>query len=179
VSRTWEENRHSINQLWPAATFTDEERRLWSDDLSAKDQSILYDAIRNVKRSHDSIYPQLKWVLDEYRSLHRLRAVATKRRDPLADKKTPIVISSEEDKRIAAEFIAWIDEAQPADYRLIYDAIFATDSFNKTSATTAFMLVEYAKRRLLGVEPQISRVTKSGDLEPLAISAPKVEEMAT
>jgi hypothetical protein len=179
MTRTWEDNRAAINQLWPASTFTEEERRLWSDDLSGKDQAILYDAIRNAKRGHDSVYPQLKWVLDEYRELARLRRDALDRKRSPGERKVLITISTDEDRQIAGEFIAWIDEAQPSDYQLIYDAIFATDSFNKTSATTAFRLVEYAKKRLLGIKPQLSRVTRDGGIEPLVMSVPNVEEIVT
>jgi hypothetical protein len=75
MSRTWEQNRTAINQLWPQCQWTDEERRLWSDDLASVDQDVLYDAARNVKRNNDTLYPQLKWFRDEYRSLKRLKDV--------------------------------------------------------------------------------------------------------
>jgi hypothetical protein len=80
--RTWEENKTAINQLWPMAQFTEEERRLWHDDLSGLDQAVLYDAIRNVKRNNESLYPQLKWLRDEYRHLSRLARVLRHRLDP-------------------------------------------------------------------------------------------------
>ena len=75
--RTWEENRSAINQLWPQCQWTDEERRLWKDDLSSLDQAVLYDAVRNVKRTKETLYPQLKWVLEEHRDLMRARKRAS------------------------------------------------------------------------------------------------------
>ena len=174
--KTWDDNKLSINQLWPVATFTDEERRLWSDDLIGLDQDTLYDAIRNVKRSHDSVYPQLKWVLDAYRELSALKRAALKSAKP-KEERVLMSFSEDEDRRIAQEFIGWIDEAQPGDYQTIYDAIFSPDSFDKTSSATASRLVAYAKSRLLGIEPQFSRVTKDGDVAPLSAPLPSKERI--
>ena len=80
--RTWEDNKLAINELWPAYVFTGEERKLWTDDLSHLDQAMLYDAIRNAKRSHETPFPQIKWLTDAYRELNRLRKGATHFKDP-------------------------------------------------------------------------------------------------
>ena len=69
MTRTWEDNCKAINGLWPHCEWTDEQRSLWRDDLSHLDQDVLHEALREVKRTHDSLYPQLPWVIEAYRSI--------------------------------------------------------------------------------------------------------------
>lgn len=80
MTRTWDDNRELINGLWPMAQFTAEEADLWRADLHALDQEALFEAIRQVKRSRDSVYPQLAWVHEAYREI---RAKARAARPPL------------------------------------------------------------------------------------------------
>ena len=166
MNKTWDDNRTAINELWPVAQFTNEEKRLWHDDLSPLDQDILYDAIRNAKRSHDSVYPQLKWILDAYRELNNLRRAAlrlTDKREP----KTKWHITDEQDAEARNSLIEWVDRADPADYREIYDAIFADGTFEQLKSTTALRIICYARRRLLGEEPKFGRIDGFGQVQPV------------
>ena len=76
MSRTWEQNRDTINGLWPMAVWTPEEADLWRADLSGLDHDVLFDALREVKRSRESIYPQLAWVHAAYREIMAARRAA-------------------------------------------------------------------------------------------------------
>lgn len=80
MTRTWDANRELINGLWPMAQFTAEEADLWRADLHGLDQAALFEAIRQVKRSRDSVYPQLAWVHEAYREI---RAKARAARPPV------------------------------------------------------------------------------------------------
>lgn len=175
--KTWDENRAVINQFWPT-DWNPEEMKLMREDLSPLDQDMLYDAIRNAKRKHDTPFVHLKWLLDEYRELSTLKRAAMRTAMP-KEERVLMSFSEDEDGRIAQEFIDWIDEAQPSDYQTIYDAIFTPESFNKTTSKTALRLVAYAKSRLLGIEPQFSRVTKDGDVSVLSAPLPSKERITT
>jgi hypothetical protein len=76
VSRTWDQNRETINDLWPLIELRPEERQLWHDDLSPLDQDVLHEALREVKRSHDSPWPQLAWIHTAYRAIVSARRPA-------------------------------------------------------------------------------------------------------
>jgi len=161
AERTWDDNKVAINQLWPVATYTDEEARLWREDLSGLDQALLYDAIRNVKRQHDSIYPQLKWVLDGYREALALRRAALKS-GPAREPKVVCSWDDAEDNRMARSYVEWIEQASPSDYPAIYDDVFEMDNLRKMRSLTVLKLVMYAKQRLLGVKPLMGRVVNDG-----------------
>lgn len=145
--RTWEENKTAINQLWPQCQWTDEERRLWKDDLSGLDQEVLYDAIRNVKRTKDTLYPQLKWVLEEHRELMRARKrTASKPVDQGV--KLKIDVNDEEDKQLHKDFLAFIDISTPSDFGEVETRVF--DKLSKMHSLTAIKVLKYARMRLLG-----------------------------
>jgi hypothetical protein len=145
--RTWDENKQAINQLWPMAQFTEEERRLWHDDLSGLDQGVLYDAIRNVKRNTESLYPQLKSMRDEYRHLNRL--VQYVNRPTASGEKREIVnIDKEEDKRFRDELRILIESAQPSDFWPTIDVVANKAAEKKIEMATAYGLVRYAIERL-------------------------------
>jgi hypothetical protein len=169
MNRTWDENRQSINQLWPIAQFTEEEKRLWNDDLSGLDQDTLYDAIRNAKRGHDAVYPQLKWILDEYRSLSALRRAALRMNKP-REEKTLWNIDDKRDRETRNELMEWVDRAQPNEYRAIYDAVFEMETFKNLHSVTATRIIAYAKERLLGIKPQFGKVNDDGSVTPLFTS---------
>ena len=146
--RTWDENRTAINQLWPQCQWTDEERRLWKDDLSGLDQAVLYDALRNVKRTKETLYPQLKWVLEEHRDLMRARkrlAVKPVSHDVKLDLSG---IRDEEDKRLHDDFLQLIDLSDPADFDGVQDRVL--DNLPKMHWATANKVLKYARMRLLG-----------------------------
>lgn len=145
--RTWDENKTAINQLWPMAQFTEEERRLWTDDLSGLDQSILYDAIRNVKRNNESLYPQLKWIRDEYRGLHRISQFAAKKTST-GEKREVVSIDSADDKRYRDDLRIAIDMATPSDFDSTVDLIASKAADKKIEMATAYRLVQYAIERL-------------------------------
>jgi hypothetical protein len=172
AERTWDDNKVAINQLWPVATYTDEEARLWREDLSGLDQALLYDAIRNVKRRHDSVYPQLKWVLDGYRELAALRRAALKSTASSKEPKVSYSWDDAEDKRMARAYVDWIDQASPSDYRQIHDDIFEMENFRKMKSPTVTGLICYAKERLLGITTIMGKVVDGGaNIKPLYSSA--------
>lgn len=76
MSRTWDQNRETANDLWPLIELRPEERQLWHDDLSPLDQDVLYEALREVKRSHDSPWPQLARIHAAYRAIVSARRPA-------------------------------------------------------------------------------------------------------
>jgi len=168
AERTWDDNRNVINQLWPVMEFTAEERRLWHDDLHGLDQSMLYDALRNVKRRHESLYPQLKWVLDAYRELSTLRRAAVKASASKVERKISYSWDDATDKRMAREYVEWIDRASPDEYRQIHDDIFEMEHFRKMKSPTVIKLICYAKERLLGIQVVMGQVAAGGaDIKPL------------
>jgi hypothetical protein len=145
--RTWDENRTAINQLWPQCQWTDEERRLWKDDLSSLDQAVLYDALRNVKRTKETLYPQLKWVLDEHRDLMRARKRSASR--PIEHhEKLSLAIRDEEDKKLHDDFLQLIDMSDPADFDGVRDRVL--DNLPKMHSKSAIRVLKYARMRLLG-----------------------------
>lgn len=167
MSRTWEENRTAINELWPVVQFTNEEKRLWTDDLSGLDQETLYDAIRDAKRQHDSVYPQLKWILDAYRELTNLRRAALRLSSGHREKKTKWNIDDKRDREMRNEMMEWVDRANPNEYDAIRDAVFSDEFFPKLHSITAIRILAYAKKRLLGIEPKFGKVNASGDVDPM------------
>jgi hypothetical protein len=161
--RTWEQNKTTINQLWPTCSFTDEEKRLWGDDLGSLDQDTLYDAIRNVKRTRDTQWPQLKWMLDAYRELsHAKRQAKTHSKAP--EPRVGVNVNEDENSRLADDFIAYIESAAPSDYQDIHDRVL--DKLTKMHSRTALRVIMYAKKRLLGEERRFGRVDDNGDITP-------------
>lgn len=148
--RTWEDNKTAINQLWPMAQWSDEERRLWTDDLHGLDQVVLYDAIRNVKRSTESLYPQLKWVRDEYRRLEASRkwSVSSGRGSSQAEPRVPVVIDKASDARVRDELRALIEVTEPADFQSTVNRIADKAAALEIEMSTAFRLVRYLLDRL-------------------------------
>jgi hypothetical protein len=163
--RTWEENRETINDLWPILELRPEERKLWHDDLSGLDQGLLYDALRNVKRSKESPYPQLAWILAAYRELNAARNAITKRSKLEPVERTKIDIDDREDAQLASEFTFAIDHAEPVEFENLRGMIL--DKLPRMKAVTAFRLIQYARRRLLGQEPIAGRVDQAGNVAPL------------
>jgi len=147
--RTWDDNKRAINQLWPKAEFTDEERRLWHDDLSGLNQDVLYDAIRNVKRANDTLYPQLKWFRDEYRHLERLRRFADGRQVKGSDQPREIVdIDPAMDARMAADLRDVIDTLTPSQWQEGVDLIAQKAHDKKIELGTGCKLGHYLNDRL-------------------------------
>lgn len=147
MTRTWDDNRQAINQLWPMNQLTEEERRLWSDDLSRLNQDMLYDALRNVKRNHDSNYPQIKWIRDEYRTLDRLASLKS-RRPASAEAKVPVIIDTDAEARMRDDLKVMIETATPADKDATVDMIADKAGKCEISMATAFRLVRYLLERL-------------------------------
>jgi hypothetical protein len=146
--RTWDENKTAINQLWPMAQFTDEEKRLWNDDLSGLDQVVLYDAIRNAKRNHDSLYPQIKWIRDEYRTLYRLASLVSHKRAAPGERKQPVRIDAVVDRRTEDELRAVVEITTAADFESTRDLIADKAATLKIELATAYRLVRYLLQRL-------------------------------
>ena len=145
--RTWDDNRNAINQLWSQCEWTEEERRLMHDDLGSLDQDVLYDAIRNVKRNYDTLYPQLKWFRSEYRVLDRLR----KLKQPgqrVADERQPVHIDSRQNERMKDELKLAIESATPGDYQFTVDLVADKAARCEIELATAIRLVNYLNERL-------------------------------
>jgi hypothetical protein len=168
--RTWDENRISINQLWPQCQWTDEERRLWHDDLHALDQPMLYDALRNVKRNNDTLYPQLKWIIESYRELSSARKRATKPTFPV-EPKLKVDVNDDEDRKLTADFLSLIDLSTPSDWQMVEKRVLEF-GLPKMHSRSAVHVLNYARLRLLGEEQLFSRVTRSGETVPLTAGGP-------
>jgi len=162
--RTWDDNKSAINQLWPQCQWTDEERRLWSDDLARLDQVVLYDAIRNVKRTHDTLYPQLKWMLDSYRDLFSSKRRAMNQRTPGESHKA-VHVDSEQSKRLAAEFVATIESATADDFDMIEGLVLDKVEHLKIDMLPAYRVLMYARKRLLGQDAMFGRVGTDGEVQ--------------
>lgn len=163
--RTWEENKTSINQLWPQCRWTAEEGELWRGDLSRLDQDVLYDAIRDVKRGHDTLYPQLKWMLDTYRELASLKKSASVTKTK-AEVKLKLDIDEAENAKLVDDCMKLIDESIREDFPSVEKTIL--DALKRMHASAALRLLKYARRRLLGQEETFGRVTKDGNIEPIS-----------
>ena len=164
--RTWDENKNVINQFWPTE-WNPEETKLMREDLSPLDQDTLYDAIRNVKRKHDTPFVHLKWILDEYRSLCLAKKHASKSNKP-KEPKLDIKVDDARDQELCDEFVAWIDGCQPQQFQEVETAVL--DRLPEMHGASAFRVLGYARARLLGQDTQFSRVTKEGDLKPLTLT---------
>lgn len=160
--RTWDENKTAINQLWPQCQWTEEERRLWQGDLCGLDQAVLYDALRNVKRSHDTLYPQLKWILDEHRELSwAKRRSATKKTQ--SEPKLDLHIDDAEDRRLHEDLVAVIDMSEPSDFEQVQQRVL--DNLPKMKGSTALRALMYARLRLLGQSQRFGKVDETGDVQ--------------
>lgn len=166
--RTWEENKTSINQLWPQCRWTGEEGELWRGDLSRLDQDVLYDAIKDVKRGHDTLYPQLKWMLDTYRELASLKKSASVTKTK-AEVKLKLDINEAENAKLVDDCMKLIDESTREDFPSVEKTIL--DALKRMHASAALRLLKYARRRLLGQEETFGRVTKDGNIEPISFGA--------
>jgi hypothetical protein len=164
--RTWEENKTAINQLWPSHEWSDEEAKLVREDLSPLDQPTLYDAIRNAKRKHDTPFVHLKWLLDEYRELASAKRHALKVTQP-KDPKLEISIDDDLDRKLSADFVAWIDDCDPEHFGEVETRVL--DKLPQMHSLSALKVLSYARSRLLGQETQFGRVTRSGDIEPIQV----------
>ena len=146
--RTWDQNRAAINQLWPHCKWTDEERGLWHDDLHRLDQVVLYDAIKNVKRNNESMYPQLKWVREEYRELHRLKTASEKKRLSTTEPRQIVNIDKAVDAAMREELKAFVEMTTPAEFQGTVNLIADKAARLEIEMATAFRLVSYLLRRL-------------------------------
>lgn len=147
MTRTWQQNSDAINGLWPQCQWTDEEIDLWRSDLSGLDQDVLFEAIREVKRSRESLYPQLVWVHAAYRTLAAARRTAEKAaaiREP-AFAGDRLEIDPAESRRLAAEIGAEIEAAGPGDVDAILERINA--NVDRMDAVAAARLAWRAGRR--------------------------------
>lgn len=145
--RTWDDNREAMNQLWPKHEWTYEERKLVCEDLSPLDQDVLYDAIRNAKRNHDTPFVHLKWLTDEYALLLRMRNAAQRaRREP--EPRQVVKIDADENARMRSELRSVIENATAGDYHSIVDVIADQAAKCKVEMSTAFGLIKYLQQRL-------------------------------
>lgn len=167
--RTWDDNRVAINQLWPQCQWSEEERRLLKDDLSGLDQDVLYDALRNVKRSRDSLYPQLPWMLQAYRELFSAKRSALKATPTQSEPRLLVNVSDAEDNRLAQEFVTYIDSAHPSEFESVETMVL--DNLPKMLNATAYRVLMYARKRLLGQEALFGKVSSDGNVSPIKFGA--------
>jgi len=160
--RTWDENKAAIHELWPGNTFTDEEAKLWREDLGSLDQDTLYDAIRNVKRNHDTGWVHLKWIMDEYRQLKQAKSKAVRQID--RGEKLDLHIDADESHKLASQFMALIDISRPEDFDAVEGKVL--DALPRMFSKTAVRVLIYARARLLGQRPQFGTVDRKGDVRP-------------
>lgn len=162
--RTWDENRQTINQLWPDFKWTDEEARLVREDLSPLDQLTLYDAIRNAKRKHDTPFVHLKWLLDEYRELSSAKRHALKPAKP-KDPKLQLNIDEAHDRLLCDQFVTWIDDCEPQHFSQIEGKVL--EKLPEMHSASAVRVLKYARSRLLGQESQFGQVTRDGEVKTM------------
>ena len=119
MSRTWDENRNTINDFW-GIEFRPEEGEFWRKELSPLNQDVLYLAICEVKRSKDSPWPQLAWIHAAYRRIGAAKLAEMVKETPPADYRRPtadtprLYIDTEESARIADELRDRILKAETA-----------------------------------------------------------------
>lgn len=146
--RTWDDNRRAINQLWPMCEWTEEERKLFTEDLSGLDQAVLYDAIRNVKRSNETLYPHLKQFRDEYRRLFHLKKLTDRKLKVAEEPKQTVHIDSDSNERCRLELREYIESVSPSDYEHTRDLIADRAARLEIQLETAFGLGRYLVERL-------------------------------
>lgn len=143
--RTWDDNRETINDLWPLLELRPAEKELWHDDLSALDQDVLYEALREVKRSKESPWPQLAWIHEAYRQLRSAQRSAER----IAERMQPafsgerLVIDVEESGRLNAYFRGAFETVQTLE-ELDALAFELNASVDKLEARTAIRLFREA-----------------------------------
>jgi len=167
--KTWDENRDTINQFWPTQ-WNAEESKLMKDDLEPLDQVMLYDAIRNVKRSHDTPFVHLKWILDQYSSLSLARKHAEKspKAPILGGEKLKITVNPEREGELVTDFLSCVDSADPKGFEQIEHNVLS--KLGEMSNLAANKVLAYARARLLGQHTQFSQVTADGELKPITFS---------
>lgn len=153
MMRTWQKNSDTINGLWPHCQWTDEEIDLWHADLSGLDQDVLFEAIREVKRSRDSLYPQLAWIHAAYRPLIAAKRAADRTARAAAEPAFAgdrLEIDPAESRRIAGMITNMIEAAGPGDV----DGILATirEHVDQLDAAVASRLAWRAAMKRRGIE---------------------------
>lgn len=144
--RTWDENRDVINQFWPTE-WNPEETKLMREDLSPLNQDVLYDAIRNVKRKHDTPFVHLKWITDEYRQLDRVRRLQS--RSSLRQEPREIVeIDEAQDLAAREQLREWIDTLTPSQWSEGVAVISDKAANKEICLATGFRLGRYLNERL-------------------------------
>lgn len=162
--RTWEENKELINGLWPQHEFTSEEAQLFSADLERLDQEVLHDAIKNVKRSHDTGWVHLKWFLEEYRQLKRAKGNASGYHKYQGHKKLDLNIDPNENEKLRQQFLILIDASEPKEFSKIQTMVL--DALPKMASVTALRVLVYARARLLGEVQRFGKPDENGDIQP-------------
>ena len=143
--RTWDANRETINDLWPLLELRQAEKELWHDDLSGLDQGVLYEALREVKRSKESPWPQLAWIHDAYRQIASARRTAERMVETMqpAWSGDRLVIDLEESERLKAYYRAAFEAVQTLQ-ELDALAFELNASVDKLEARTAIRLFREA-----------------------------------
>lgn len=172
---TWETNRELINGLWPMAQFTTEEADLWRADLSGLDQDALLEAIRQVKRTRDTIYPQLAWIHEEYRAA---RAKAKAQRPPgpgpLAFHGPRLQIDPKAERHLRSKLEALVDDTDPTGLDAVVERI--TQEIDHLEARSVIELLARARARRDGEELRCLPPAKPARGGPLVIGPEETPE---
>ena len=143
--RNWDDNRETINDLWPLLELRPAEKDLGHDDLSALDQETLYEALREVKRTKESPWPQLAWIHEAYRQLRSAQRSAERiaERMQSAFSGERLVVDLDESERLNAYYRGAFEAAQTL---LEVDALAfeLNASVDKLEARTAIRLFREA-----------------------------------
>lgn len=171
--RTWDDNRETINDLWPLLELRQAEKELWHDDLSGLDQGVLYEALREVKRSKESPWPQLAWIHDAYRQIASARRTAERMVETMqpAWSGDRLVIDVEESRMLAESHMVGLRSAQSLfdlDMRcmqLNHDV----DRLESRTAVRLFQLAREARERItLATFANRSQLSETPGQEPAA-----------
>lgn len=158
MTRTWERNSETINGLWPHCQWTDEEIDLWHADLSGLDQDVLFEAIREVKRSRDSLYPQLAWIHAAYRPLIAAKRAADRTARAAAEPAFAgdrLEIDPAESRRLAGLIAARIEAAGPGDVDGILETI--REHIDQIDAPVVSRLAWRASAKRRGIDAGAAR----------------------
>ena len=172
MTRTWQQNSDAINGLWPQCQWTDEEIDLWREDLSGLDQDVLFEALREVKRSKDSLYPHLLWVHQAYRTLRAAKRSAERAATPKMEAfhGERLEIDEALSRKLAGEIADRISVARPEDVDGILETI--RENIDRLDAAVASRLSWRAGAKRKAGEPsdaasQVVRRWDADDVERL------------
>lgn len=151
--RTWAQNAETMNGLWPQCSWTDEEIGLWRSDFSGCDQDLVHQALLQVKRSRDSLYPQLAWVHEAYRELSsKARAARPAPPKPPAFSGDRLEIDPADEREARRELEALLEATPAESLGDVESAIWR--SLHRLHSVTAMRLQAAVDAKRRGARPE-------------------------